>query len=194
MQGRVGRIKLYIGPMFSGKTSKLISKYTGPEECLAIKPTQDTRCLATEIKSHDGITIPAIAIPRLDSDKPEISLTIQRVLVDEGQFFPDLALGCMQLVSMGIDVYVAALNGTSEREPWPSVSALIPHADKIEHVTAVRCSICKKRRAPFTAVKKGCEKTGTVMIGGAESYFPVCRNCTSPEMGFKNGAPMKSDA
>jgi thymidine kinase len=188
----LGQIKLYIGPMFSGKTSKLISKYTGPNDCVVIKPAKDTRCQSTEIRSHDGIAIPAIAIDRLYYDRPYLPPTTRRILIDEGQFFNELSMGCMFFISLGIDVYVAALNGTSERKPWGAVTYLIPHADKIKHMTAVRCSMCMKKRAPFTALKEGLVKDEEVMIGGAESYIPVCRTCTQMRMmtrlhRFKNG-------
>ena len=142
----------------------------------------DTRCETCEIKSHDGISIPAIAKETLYCGKSTLPDGTKRVLIDEGQFFSDLAVGCVYYLSLGIDVYVAALNGTSERKPWQSVSRLIPHVDKITHLSATRCSICRKRRAPFTAVAEGCVKSTEVEIGGADKYIPVCRYCTLPRM------------
>jgi thymidine kinase len=147
---------------------------------LAIKPRTDNRGCVDKITNHEGVSIPATSVIKLcDIANPTFVLkdTIKCVLIDEGQFFQDLVLGCNYFVSLGLKVYVAALNGTSERTPWGSISFLIPHADRITHLTANKCSICNVNRAPFTALKDNVRKCGDVLIGGADKYMPLCRKC-----------------
>lgn len=174
-----GKIKMYVGPMFSGKTSRLISKYTGDNSSIAVRPLVDTRNGGGPVvSSHDGVSIPAVTVPHLCDVIALVHPGTRRVLVDEGQFFSDLAEGCGRLSACGCNVYVAALTGTSERGEWVTVSKLIPNADMIEHLTAVRCAVCHNRRAPFTALRADADKRAVVKIGGADTYRPVCRQCS----------------
>ena len=161
--------------MFSGKSSKLIDLYQPNGEWIGIKPRQDVR--SSDIASHDYRRIPSSYV---DNDnlryfRPS-SVLVKHVLIDEGQFFSDLADGCLSLVNKGFDVHVAALSGTAKQEPWPSVSRLIPFANRIEHFTS-KCNFCGAD-APFTMLKCSATKLAenSVLIGGSDFYAPVCRH------------------
>ena len=177
-------VTLYTGPMFSGKTSALISHYV-EGETVAFKHSTDLRYVSTEeIVSHDGLRIPATKLRWLPSVKDHIFDGKKAVLIDEGQFFdhhpPDersLNVACLLYAQAGLNVYVSALNGTSEMGQWKTVSDLIPICDEIHHLKAKLCMRCRKRAAPFTAVKRGELKSGQVLVGGSETYEPVCRCC-----------------
>ena len=53
-----GIIRLYIGPMFSGKTSTLIESYTrhsiGNRKCLLVKHNFDDRYSDVNVVAHNG--------------------------------------------------------------------------------------------------------------------------------------------
>lgn len=170
-------ITLFTGPMFSGKTSALISKYVDGGSTLAIKPRMDTRYSAEFITSHDGKRIPASLFSTY-LPKENIAENVRIVLIDEGQFFFNLPEACRYYADeLGLEVYVAALNGTSDMKPWPHVSHLIPVCDDIVHMKAKECSMCHQRSAPFTIYNVPGGKVGMVEIGGADKYSPVCRTC-----------------
>ena len=65
----MGTLELIIGPMFSGKTKALISRYneinTKNNFILVINYYKDTRYGLDSIISHDGDSIPAINISLL---------------------------------------------------------------------------------------------------------------------------------
>lgn len=74
---------------------------------------------------------------------------------------------------MGKIVVIAALDGTFERKPFGNIINLIPMAEKVSKLCAV-CVYCTKEAA-FT--KRIVESRQIQLIGGAEMYKPVCRQC-----------------
>jgi thymidine kinase len=168
--------------MFADKTQSLIrlakSLRIDPTSVIVVKPIIDTRCPENKVESHAGESIPAIALRRL-MDMP-MPATVITVLIDEGQFFDDLAVGCLRLKNHGINVGVWALNGTTKQTPWPAVSQLIPYADVIElrHASCYKCHAA----AVYTELNDSTNEarrsaSGGILIGGANLYRPVCFKC-----------------
>lgn len=176
-------IHLCIGSMFAGKTEWLIDyagacAMAGVVYC-AIKPAMDKRYSDSMIVSHNGMSIEAHPLENLQ-DALRVVGDAEVVLIDEGQFFIDLVQGCLRLANAGKHVLVAALAATAEQRPWPAVSDLIAHADKITHKCAAICAVCRANKAPHTRVRPQTapSKTGeTIRIGGSDIYEPVCREC-----------------
>lgn len=110
-------------------------------------------------------------------DQLEEALRYDVVGVDEGQFFPDVVEFCEKLANEGKIVVVSALDGTFQRKPFGSVLQLIPMAEEVHKLTAV-CKGCF-RDAAFT--RRIGSETQVEVIGGAEMYVPVCRECFNRE-------------
>lgn len=70
-------------------------------------------------------------------------------------------------------VIVAGLDGTFQRKPFGRILELIPRAEKVMKLSAV-CMYCNKD-APFT--QRTVDSCEIELIGGEESYKPVCRGC-----------------
>ena len=173
--------------MFAGKTTEMLNltrRYRyGPRACEVslIRPLTDTRSPDNLVRSHDDIGAPCATTCYL------MSYAHTRVLldsvcdvkpvigIDEGQFFNDLVEGCMYLVENGYHVYVAALNGTFRRTPWPAISELIPLADKITFLTAI-CHGCSEP-ASFTHLTTSKPTGSDIIIGGSEKYHSLCGTC-----------------
>lgn len=173
-------IRLFMGPMFSGKTTKLLVRYGEGPRCVAVKPSVDGRYGAGIIKSHDGYFIAAKEITDLSAwAMASVPIDTEVVLVDEGQFVKNLAAGCVALAKMGLEVCVAALNGTSENSAWSEISALIPWCTEIVHLSASKCGVCGRSDAgaPFTKYVGAAHKDGDVAIGGQDLYSPSCAKC-----------------
>ena len=47
------------------------------------------------------------------------------VAIDEGQFFPDVAVVAEELANAGVVVIVAALDGTFQRKPFGNILELV---------------------------------------------------------------------
>lgn len=168
-----GNVVLFTGPMFAGKTERLIDIYYTKKAVFVIKPTIDTRCEFDRIVSHSGAWVPAVAAAKLLP--VPLPAHTKVVCIDEGQFFPDLVEGVVNIARLGVDVYVAALNGTSDQKPWPQISDLFPYVTEVVYIPAAVCSRCNSKPAHFT--KRLAQSKDVILIGGAGDYMPVCRNC-----------------
>jgi len=174
-----GKLILVLSCMFSGKTETLISyarRYIlAKKKIILIKYAKDVRYSVDDICSHNQNSIKATF--SCDTLEPLLWNTEIKdadvVLIDEGQFFPDADKVCEQLANEGKIVIVACLNGNFKREEFPVVSRLIPKAEELVHLKAV-CSLCGED-ACFTYRKV--DGSDLIMIGGAESYQPLCRSC-----------------
>lgn len=95
------------------------------------------------------------------------------VAIDEGQFFPDIVEVSERLANEGVVVIIAALDGTFQRKPFNKILSLVPLAEQVIKLSAV-CIDCGKEAA-FT--RRTVESQEVELIGGEESYKPVCRKC-----------------
>lgn len=172
------RIELIMGPMGGGKTTELLRRgriYSIPNRRVAyIKPRKDSRD-GGFIRAHDGEHL--VKAVQFDNFSDVRAIGVEEVIeaevicIDEGQFFDDLVMGCEYFVMIGKVVVVAALSGDVERKPFPVVSELISHCDRIDMYTA-QCQICGDA-APFTAHET--VKSGEVHVGDLSEYKPLCR-------------------
>ena len=176
-EGNVGRIELIIGPMFSGKSTRLIEvirKYTyKAKKTLMIKFHGDKRYSSkSEVVTHDLIKYDSIDCKNL-MDSFDILKKYDVIGIDEGQFFNDLVEACEKLAYLKKIVIVAALNANFRMEPFPVISNLISKADKIKLMKAY-CFNCHKD-AKFSL--RIVQSNDTFLIGASEAYKPVCRDC-----------------
>jgi thymidine kinase len=182
--------------MFSGKTTRLIEVYKQCKFCnisvAVINHAIDNRYDDNLLSSHDKIKIPCIKtdklmdlwtdninleksihnIPRID-DKLKI-VTSNVILINEGQFFPDLYEFVVELLKYDKQVYICGLDGDFERKKFGTILDLIPLCDKVTKLTSL-CSICKNGTPGIFSMRLTNEKEQTIV--GSENYIPVCRNC-----------------
>ena len=178
----MSELHLILGPMFAGKTTKLINQanetinIVNSDEILIINHSSDIRYSEnTFITSHDNIKIPCIAMSSLfnifeiDNDISKIKY----IFINEGQFFPDLFYIIKDLLfKYNIIIYICGLDGDYKQEPFPNCKLLdlIPIASSVIKLNA-KCSYCNNK-APFT--KRIIKSTDIFLVGGLESYQPVC--------------------
>ena len=172
-----GKIELIVGPMFSGKSTRLIGlirKYTyKAKKTIMIKFFADNRYTEkSEVVTHDLLKYDSINCKNLRDHFEKIK-NYDVIGIDEGQFFPDLVEVCEELASLKKTVIVAALNGDFRMEPFPVIAKLISKADKIKLLKAY-CFNCHKD-ANFSL--RIVQSNETVLIGAGESYKPACRDC-----------------
>ena len=172
-----GKIEIILGPMFSGKSTRLIElirKYTyKAKKTIMIKFFADKRYTEkSEVVTHDLIKYDSIDCKNLRDSFDKLK-TYDVIGIDEGQFFPDLVEVCEELALLKKTIIVAALNGDFRMEPFPVVSRLISKADKIKLLKAY-CFHCHKD-AKFSL--RIVQSNETVLIGAGEAYKPACRDC-----------------
>lgn len=178
MNGK-GYLKLYLGPMFAGKTSAIVQNYRryirAMKRVIVVNHAFDTRYSESHLSTHDGIEIPCVFATKLDTLTDTIRSDYDVVLINEGQFFQDIyettLLWTEKLSKM---VFVCALDGDSNREPFGDILRLIPCADTYEKLTSV-CETCGNN-APFTYRNPETSNGEKIQIGVSE-FRPLCRMC-----------------
>lgn len=185
-----GYLELIIGPMFSGKTSKLLEIY---KQCMfcsipvaVINFEGDNRYSETMLSTHDKQMIPCIKGTTLqsilDNNKEAID-NADVILINEGQFFHDL-----ELVKSLVDhekkcVYVCGLDGDFERKQMGSLLQLIPYCNEVYKLKSL-CSKCRDGTLGIFSHRLTNEKDQVVI--GSDNYVPLCRKCYNEEKRLKN--------
>ena len=189
-----GYLELIIGPMYSGKTSKLLEIYKQCKFCdisvCVINHSLDKRYHTSMLSSHDKIMIPCLNVDHLSNlwfNNGEIDLTefadksghklirnSEVILINEGQFFNDLHYVVNDMLKNNKVVYVCGLDGDFERKKFGQILDLIPLCDKVNKLTSL-CSHCKNGTPGIFSMRITNEKEQTII--GSENYIPVCRLC-----------------
>ena len=147
-----GYLEIWTGPMYSGKTSKILELYKQFTFCgiftCVVNYEEDNRYpdAETHLSSHDQIKIPCVRAKAMSeiadiTDHPTVLegkhldhfLQAKIILINEGQFFQDI----VEWVRVAVDVYkkkvyICGLDGDFERENFVgNWLDLIRYCDKI---------------------------------------------------------------
>ena len=192
-------LEIILGGMYAGKTSRLVEIYKQCNFCnipvAVINHSIDSRYdneFDDLLSTHDKIKIPCIKTEKLFDIYPyDLSLeqdnqillrvkdkskigTSEVILINEGQFFPDLEEFVKILLKNNKKIYVCGLDGDFERKKFGQMLDLIPLCDKVTKLTSL-CSLCKNGTPGIFSKRITMEKTQTVV--GSDNYIPVCRSC-----------------
>jgi thymidine kinase len=181
-------LELIIGPMFSGKTSRIVEIYKQCKFCnipvSVINHSIDNRYDEELLSTHDKIKIPCIKTDKLMelllTEYANLQKDISKIfksdviLINEGQFFTDLQEFVNKLLEKGKKIYICGLDGDFERKKFGQLLDLIPLCDKVTKLTSL-CNLCKNGNAGIFSKRISGEKEQTVV--GADNYIPVCREC-----------------
>jgi len=187
-----GYFEIYMGPMFSGKSSKLLFKLSSMADqrfnCLYINSIKDVRKTESQ---DDAATTHNSSYSKLSSKITSMKVSSLRevdvsdfdyIAIDELQFFDDEhTIECIEnwISIYGKYVLVASLDGDCYRRKFGRVLDLIPLADEIYKLTAY-CDLCRDnygilKKAPFTA-RMTSDRTAE-LVGGSDMYKAMCRKC-----------------
>jgi thymidine kinase len=171
-----GYLELIFGPMFSGKTTRLIQHYKAykfiEKKPVVINYSLDTRYSETALSSHDRVEIPCVFTSTLDKS---MWIDADVILINEGQFFGDLVSMVMEMVeSHNKKVHICGLDGDFRRQRFGSLLDLIPYADKVEKLSAF-CGMCRDGTPAIFSHRVSTEVNQIVI--GSDNYIPLCRSC-----------------
>ena len=174
-----GYLELIIGPMFSGKTSKLLEIYKQCVFCnipvLVINHAIDVRYTPNMLSTHDDQNIPCeFTNDLLNFWKSTDIQNVQVVLINEGQFFENLFEAVELMLHQKKRVYVCGLDGDFKRSKFGEILDLIPICDKVYKLQSL-CALCKNGEKGIFSLRVT-EDTDQTLVG-VENYKPVCRNC-----------------
>jgi len=181
-------LELIIGPMCSGKTSKLIEIAKQCKICdisyMVVNHSIDDKRFDNDntnnnmssdslMYTHDKKSIKCIYSNNLENIICNL-LNIDVILINEGQFFPDLCETVKKMLLMNKQIYIAGLDGDFERKRFGQIIDLIPLCDKVNKLNSL-CGICKDGTSGIFSMRVTKEKEQTVV--GSDNYIPVCRSC-----------------
>lgn len=175
-----GYLELAIGPMFSGKTTHLIQaykKYTYiGKRVIVLNYSEDKRYHETMLSTHDKIMIPCVQTTRIrDIWNSREFVDSQVVLINEGQFFPDLYDTVLEMIdTYNKTVYICGLDGDFKRGKFGEILELIPYCDKVTKLQSL-CSQCKNGKVAIFSHRLT-EEDSQILIG-SDIYVPLCRKC-----------------
>lgn len=170
-------LHLYLGPMYAGKTTTLIQHIQ--DDSVVIDYNDKDLCEFGNLKSHNNEVVKCIKVQRLcelfittNTDILKQLKHATSILINEGQFFPDL-FEFIQTAEMNtIRVEVFGLDGDFERKPFGQILRVIPYCDTVTKLTGT-CSTCE-RHSIFS--KRIVECTEQYLVDET-AYKPVCRKC-----------------
>jgi thymidine kinase len=174
------------GCMFAGKTTRYIKiaeerrRLGLPTVC--VKHAWDNRYGTEQICSHDRVTTQVDyagthLLPIMSQWSVGLVTPQTLVMVDEAQFFPDLAefIGQVRARYPGTSMLICGLDRNFRDEWFGDMQTVVERlADVRTHLYA-RCH----RGCVDLAVHshRTVRQGGDILIGGAESYIPLCGGC-----------------
>lgn len=190
-----GYLEIIKGPMFSGKTTRLLDIYKKYKFCgietMVVNYEKDNRYSDHLLSSHDKVMIPCIKGLKLNDIVPLLSGDYEKsnkneneihkkfndskvILINEGQFFSDI----VRWVTIAVEhyqknVYVCGLNCDFMRNKFGNWLDLESISDNVVLLHSF-CSNCKKRLAIFS---HRLSKERDIEVIGSDCYIPVCRKC-----------------
>jgi len=96
------------------------------------------------------------------------------ILINEGQFFPDLYEVVVDMLKHKKQIYICGLDGDFERKKFGAILDLVPLCDNVKKLKSL-CSLCRNGTTGIFSMRLTNEKEQTVV--GNDNYIPVCRNC-----------------
>ncbi len=180
-------LRLYIGCMFSGKTSELLREYNRwqkiNKKVICINSILDDRYDNVNndtqyTYTHNLHKMECIKTDRLMNISKNIINSHDVVLINEGQFFTDIVEFCKKYVDgHGKNIVVCALDGDFQRKPFDNISELYPLADDIMKLKALCTDCVDGTPAIFSWRLEDIgthEKTDEKIVIG-NNYVPLCR-------------------
>ncbi len=176
------RFVLYVGPMFSGKTTSLLAELDRykfkNKKILLIKPKIDERYSVSKVCTHSGQSMDSVSINYINDFKSAgINLLNYDVLaVDEAFMIPNISNFLKSLYAQGMTIVVSSLDLSSSLEPFDEIQKMMPYATEIYKCT----SICGKENCyndahlTYKLDGVGERASGEIEVGGAEMYEPRC--------------------
>ena len=181
-----GTLDVYAGPMYAGKTSKLLQRVLWldhqQKKVLCIKPAKDDRYSQDTIVTHNQLSYPCISITGFNEIEEHYNImpyNFNTVVLDEVQFMnaKETVEGVEQWLHSGVNVIAAGLDQDSRGVPFETTSQLLGLADCVEKITAI-CTTCGKEATKTYRVKAQGER---IQVGSMGMYEPRCLEHWEPK-------------
>lgn len=183
------RFEVFTGPMFGGKTTRLISSLERfmyqNKNVILFKPKIDNRYAKDDVITHSGIkwsnkknsNFNKVCNVSSGDEMMQIFSSYDReynldvVAVDEVFMIDGAAQHLIEIYKRGKTVLVSSLQLSSHGEPYEEMLQLLPWATSVQICPAV-CAVCGEDA--FFTTKIAGKNMKVIEIGGSELYQPRC--------------------
>lgn len=184
------RINLTWGPMFSGKTSTVISlsKVYHSKEVLICCPITNDRDNGITLKTHENSSnvtneVDALFFNSISDILEKIDDDIKTIIIDEAQFVSNLKDLCFALnIKNVVSVYIFGLNSDYNQKLFPSIADILPYVNERITFLNSNCSLCNRPKcAEFSKLKninlENKKTIGGFIMGGKNEFEVLCYPC-----------------
>lgn len=183
------KLTIITGPMFAGKSTKLVEIYNSylPEETLVFNHSFDNRYDGENnvLATHNGNKLPCIKV----CDTQEIynkildhvlkgNLIIRNIIIDECQFFSNIDT-IIEKIFNNLNtietITCAGLDMDAKGKIFnPSFTKLFTISDNLI-ILESKCYICKGNAPYSICLKENNFSENNVLVGSSEIYQPACK-------------------
>lgn len=177
-----GKLTCITGPMFSGKTSKLLELIkANKRDVLVIKPALDTRYHSGHICTHTGEKLLATPLRSL-KDGEKLLASYDVVAIDEVQFFGmEVKQTLLELKKQGKEIILSGLEKDYLHSAFGVLLSLEKHSDFYIRLKG-KCNSCNNE-STHTFRKQ--VEVKQVSIGASNEYKALCEACYEKEMNYE---------
>lgn len=189
-------IHMYIGPMYAGKTTRLIEMYNKQKSLNKIvidynidEGTVPCNITNSHMVSHDNVMLHNVyktkylfSLKNKDNYSMfsedvveyyfEMFQNANHIYINECQFFGDLKQFCLQMVSYGKTVYLYGLDSDFKQEKFGEVFDLIPFASTLEKIHG-KCQHCENE----SIISHRISTDENQYLPDENAYIPLCLSC-----------------
>ena len=181
-------LKIYVGPMYSGKTTELIRNYNRFKKYKQIIIDYDISNNNTNIinnsvlYNHNNEKINCYKtnniniINNLYENNDDLIQNVKYIHINEAQFFKDLKNVVINIIEKyNTNIYLYGLDGDFKRQKFGEIIDLIPYCDSIIKLNGV-CNNCDNNSLFSHRICDGDQQT--IFNDELENkYIPLCRKC-----------------
>jgi thymidine kinase len=180
-----GSIKVYVGPMFSRKTTEVLNEVEramiGEMNVGLFKPISDTRYSVDEVATHSNIRLKCQPVEDADDLLKKVTESphfLDMVAIDEVQFLRGkVSEACAQFRDEGRRVVAGGLDMNFLRRPFGSIGDLMAIADEVIRLKAVCTPGDQKCGKPASFSWRLTKDQAELKLGGKGDYAAVCGSC-----------------
>lgn len=139
-------VKVYRGPMFSGKSARLVEEYGDGVGIMAFRPQIDNRYgTGKRIYSKTGASAVATFVdhrrPLEILRRALLASSLKKIIIDEISFFPteDFLTLVSSLTELGLEVVLGGLDYDAQQIEWGPALSLVRAKGVTDIVLTARC-------------------------------------------------------
>jgi len=181
-------ISIIYGPMFSGKTTKLIELYNlyvnnyGKDKCIAINYQLDNRYGENIIMSHNKQSIECYYVKSMEEfitgETYNIILNTQYIFINEAQFFESIDKWVLFLhINLKKTVILCGLDLDYKRDSFGTMMNLLPYACKVYPLSGICNNSVNGLCNGLSRYSHRIINNDMQILIGIHEYIPLCEEC-----------------